>query len=96
MTTTGSDPRWVRSEAIVHRTVGSDAFLVHPGSDALFHLNPLGGALWRLLAEPIRLDEACGVVVAAFPDTPAERVREDTARLFRELADCGLIRTAEG
>ena len=94
MTDTGSAPRWSRVSSIVQRAVGSDAFLVDPQSDALFHLNPLGAALWNLLEQPVSLEEAASVVAAAFPEQPAGALREDTARLFRELANCGLIRAA--
>jgi len=87
--------RWRRNPTVVHRQVGSDAFLVDPQSDALFHLNPLGGALWHLLEAPVSANSAAVIVAEAFPEIASDQVRVDTLALFGELAMCNLIISVE-
>ena len=42
-----------RNPATVETAVDGELFLVNPDSQAIFHLDTIGAALWRLLADPI-------------------------------------------
>ena len=71
--------------------VEEDLFLVHPEKGAVYHLDPIGAGLWRLLAEPMEMEEIVTVLTAAFPDTPQKDVREDIAKIIAEMHELELI-----
>lgn len=71
-----------------------DLFLLHKAKDAIFYLNPLGKAVWELLAEPLNERMASRMLGSFFPQTPRRKIENDLMRLFSELKDAGLIRPA--
>jgi hypothetical protein len=70
-------------------------FLAEAEGEAIFHLNPTGAALWRLLAEPVSLDEATRVFHQAFPDTERNGLADELGGLIDALLRCGLIVAAD-
>lgn len=83
--------RYIRSEGITERQVDDVVFLVNPGNEALYHLNPLGAALWRLLEEETSGEQAAGIICQAFPEADATTVKADIVKLISELADHHLV-----
>ena len=83
--------RLTRNPEIVAREIDDTVFLVGAGNDAVFHLNAMGSAIWRLLAEPMSEAEAVQTLLDAFPDIPAEQVRNDVEKLFRDLDSRGCL-----
>ena len=75
----------MRHPKIVAREIDHTVFLVGPDNDSVFHLNAIGAAIWRLLAEPVSEAETTQTLIDAFPDIPAEQVRGDVGKLFRDL-----------
>ena len=77
--------RLKRNPDIVAREIDNTVFLVGIHNDSVFHLNMIGAAIWKLLAEPASEAETVDVLTEAFPDVPADQVRKDVKRLFRDL-----------
>lgn len=77
-------------DAILH-DVDGEAFLVHPGADGIYALDPVALLVWRLLAEPVSLADIVGVLGEAFPDAEPERIGKDVAKLLRDLVARGLV-----
>ena len=77
---------FLRNHRIVDRRVDDTVFLVNPETDTVFYLNPLGTAIWQLLAHPISAAEAATIVQEAFPDVLPKQIAEDVSKLFDELS----------
>ena len=73
------------------REVDDAVFLVKTSDESVFHLNALGGAVWRLLADATTIAEMIGVLASAFPDVSVERIEDDVTKLIRELDRRGLV-----
>ena len=58
----------------------------------IFHLNPTGTALWRLLGQPPPFGELTAIFAAGFSGRDAEALASGLSRLIRDLAANGLVR----
>lgn len=89
--------RLVRNPDVAPQIVDGEVFLA--GSDemaAIHHLNPVGAAIWNLLAHPADEEDAALVLGIAFPDVDPQMIAGDVGRLFAELHDTGFaIETSE-
>jgi hypothetical protein len=74
------------------RMVGTDMFLVHPATDAIHYIDPIGAAIWHLLAKPILVSKIKALLVAAFPDEPKTKIASALRKLMLALRDWDLIR----
>ena len=84
-----------RAPGIHQRRVDDELFLVNPAGDAIYHLNTVGAALWRLLGQPLPLTEAVAVLQQAFPAVPRARIERDVGAIVADLAKRGLIGASE-
>ena len=82
---------FLRNNGIVERRIDDTVFLVDPEADIVFHLNPLGTAIWQLLAQPISAAEAATIVQAAFPDVPPKQIADDVSGLLNKLHKKNLV-----
>lgn len=80
-----------RREGIRERLTDGELFLVDSSDQAIFHLNPVGTGLWRLLDGACEVDEAVSILHEAFPDASREQIGQDVARLVSELIANGLL-----
>lgn len=69
---------------------GVETFLVLPGTEEVFYLDPLAGGLWRLLAEPRTREEIVATFRTAFPDREAGSLAADLDAALDELRARGL------
>ncbi len=83
--------RYRRREDLAITRVEDDYFLVHPATEAIFHLNALGRAIWDLLEEPQTGEGLVAALTAAFPDTPASTIGDDVTSFLVELERARLI-----
>jgi len=83
--------RYTRKPGITERQVDDVYFLVNPDNEALYHLNSVGAALWRLLEDETSGEQAAEIICQAFPDADATTVKTDLVKLITELADHHLI-----
>jgi hypothetical protein len=86
--------RFRRRAGVTERVVGSAVFLADGGAGSLYRLNETGSALWRLLAQPITVEDAVAVFRAAFPDRKAADVRDDVVGLLDALLEESLAEEA--
>lgn len=84
-----------RRRPVAATPVDGELFLVCPG-DEIFHLNALGAALWRLLAEPTGESELCDLLAAAFPEAPPEALARDVAAFLERLRARDLVEALPG
>lgn len=87
--------RLTRNPTTVYRELDNSVFLVGTCNDAVFHLNPIGAAIWKLLETPITEEEITKILVEAFPDAPAKQVRDDVTKHFRDLESRGFLASAD-
>ena len=83
--------RYMRNPRIVERRMDDDSFLVNPDSDALFQLNAIGAAIWRLLAEAMGIEDMVAEIAEAFPDVEAETIRADVQKAIVQLTGRKLV-----
>jgi hypothetical protein len=83
--------RFMQNRDVLEKPVEDELFLVEPNSNAIYKLNTVGAALWRLLARPITADEATNVICRAYPDIPPDDIARDVAVVLAELETKGLV-----
>ncbi|MDA0652020.1 MAG: PqqD family protein [Proteobacteria bacterium] len=83
--------RLTRNPEIVAREIDDAVFLVGAGNDAVFHLNPVGAAIWRLLAEPVSEADLTQTLIDAFPHIPTGQIRSDLGKIIRDLDARGFL-----
>ncbi len=86
-----STATWRRRTDISETPVEDDIFLVVPETEAIFHLNAVGTALWRLLAEPRSRDDLVSLLSAAFPDASSSAIAADVDAFLERLRTGGLF-----
>lgn len=87
-------PRFRRNPKVTETAIDGDVFLVDPDSQGIYHLNAVGTALWRLLAEPIGVAQAAAMLHQAFPKVSGAEIERDVAALLADLAARGLVSDA--
>ena len=88
--------RYRRRDGVSERQIDDELFLVVPDTEAVFHLNPVGTAIWRLLAEAHSLDDLHEILGGIFTDAAPHQLRADAEAFLGELAGYGLLRDADG
>lgn len=86
--------KYRRKPDIVETAVENDLFLVAPKIEGVFHLNAVGSALWKLLAEPRSHEEILRTLNLAFADIPAGQIERDVDVFLEHLEGAGLIENA--
>ena len=86
--------RYVRRADVSATAVDDEAFLVHPESQEIVHLDALAFAVWRLLEAPHGEDEILEAFTAAFPDVPGQQLAADLKAAIRTLTEVDVIRLA--
>lgn len=86
--------RYRQNPAVSVTLVEEDTFLVAPGTEEVFHLDAVAGAVWRMLEEPADAAMLARLLADAFPEQSEAAIRADLDRTLAELAGAGLILTA--
>lgn len=73
------------------REVDGVVFLINGEDGTISYLNELGGALWRVLAEPMTEADLIALFVAAFPDRASATVADDVLAMLDDLRERGLL-----
>ena len=71
--------------------VDGEGFLADVQGAAIHHLNPVGSAIWTLLAEPMTLDEMVELLLIAFPEASRDQVESDVDTLIKSLMSRKLL-----
>lgn len=83
--------RYRRNPAVSETDLDGEIFLVEPESEEVFYLDTMGAGLWRLISEPLTLDEAISVYQIAFPEVDRRTVESDLEAALQILLDRGLV-----
>lgn len=71
--------------------VDDQCFLADRKGAAIYHLNPIGSAIWNLLADPMTQNEVSEVLTTAFPDIDSGQVQRDIDSLVSDLRQLSLL-----
>jgi len=71
--------------------VDGEGFLADVQGAAIHHLNPVGSAIWTLLAEPMTLNEMVELLLVAFPEASRDQVESDVDTLIKSLMSRKLL-----
>ncbi len=85
------DGRLRRSDGVTERIADGELFLVDSSREAIYHLNPVGTGLWRLLDGGCDVADAIGILHAAFPEASRADIERDVAKLVKDLQARGLL-----
>ncbi len=84
---------YLRNPTVTERRVGAEHFLANPQGMAIHHLNPVGAAVWQLMAEPSTLGQLVDPLHAAFPEVPRAQIEQDVRKLLDVLVAKRLVIT---
>ena len=84
------DVTLTRSSRPAETTVGTEVVLMTLKSGQCFGLGETGSAVWRLLAQPTRLQPLVEALIRTY-DAPAPVIERDVRELLEEMLDRGLI-----
>jgi len=82
---------YLRQADISVVTVDGEGFLADARGAAIHHLNPIGSAIWTLLADPMTLDDMVKLLLVAFPEASREQVECDVGSLINSLMSRNLL-----
>ena len=85
----GTHPR--RRDGMSERLVDGELFLVDGTGETIYHLNPIGTGLWRLLDGSCGIQDAAELLHQAFPDVERKKIESDVATLTYDLLRRGLL-----
>lgn len=83
--------RYRRCDDVEVREADGNIFLAGGSDNAIYLLDPLATAFWRLLEQPQTLDEIGAVFAAAFPDTGPAQLAKDIRNLAVTLERAGMV-----
>ena len=83
--------RWLRAPGTHIHESGTFAYLIPKGQNSIFGVDGIGLAVFALLADPLSIAEAAGLLAEVFPQTGIERLESDLLAFFRLLLEQGLI-----
>lgn len=88
------DGRIVRCEEMLEADLNGEIVALHIERGQCYGLNAVAADIWRMLAEPISLDQICTRLTEDYEiDSPT--CREEVLRLVSELEKEGLVKAAE-
>lgn len=73
------------------REIEDQLFLADTDTGVMFHLNPVGSAVWRLMESPVCIEEVIEILDTAFPDVGITQVSTDVRVLLEELSRHDLL-----
>ncbi len=85
------DTIWQRTPGNSMRRVHDEVFLWHIETGEIYHLNPIAGAIWRLLEKPSSARRISAILAEAFDTPDAEPIRQDVCRLLGGLVANGFL-----
>ncbi|MEI4231761.1 PqqD family protein [Roseovarius sp. D22-M7] len=84
-----------RDTEVSERVIGTDTFLWQMAGRDYFRLNPVAGAVWRLLEQPMRGHAILDTLNLLFEDTPRDTITHDLAALLGQMLARDLVRVTD-
>ncbi len=88
------DTAYVRKNGFSEVSMNGGHYLTDALGLGVHRLNDGSLAIWRLLEEPMDLEDMCDVLAHAFPDVPRERIEADSTRMLTRFVEHRLIEPA--
>ena len=85
------DGRIVRCEELLEADLNGEIVALHIERGQCYGLNAVAADIWRMLAEPISLDEICTRLVEDY-DIDSPTCRDEVVRLVSQLEEEGLVK----
>jgi hypothetical protein len=85
--------RYLRRADVELRELGDDVFLIDQRTTSIHHLNMTGAAVWRLLAEPMRLADMLETFRQAFPNKSRRILKKKLKHILADLEDSELLQS---
>ena len=82
---------YMRNPDITIISIDGESFLADAQGAAIYHLNPVGSAIWTLLAEPVTMADMTELLSSAFPDVDEDQIRSDVTALINSLMSRKLL-----
>lgn len=82
---------YLRKPGVGVVTIDGESFLADNQGAAIHHLNPVGSAIWTLLAEPVSIADMVDLLLVAFPDVGGEQIKGDVVDLIETLVSKHLL-----
>lgn len=76
-----------------HGSAPKSVVIFNPATHLYYQLDEIAAFVWKLVRQPMTLNEICSAVQAAYNIEP-DACRNDVASLLEELEQVGLIETA--
>ncbi len=89
------DTVYVRKDGFSEVTMNGGHYLTDAFGLGVHRLNDGSLAIWRLMEEPMDLDDMCDVLAHAFPDVPRAQIEEDSRRMLTRFVEHRLIEPAD-
>lgn len=87
---------YVQRPGLTKTGAGDDWFLADGDGTSIHRLNAGSALIWRLVEEPMRLDDLVAVIGELYPDAGAEQVAADAERTLRAFLSHRLIEPSGG
>lgn len=81
----------MRKHDITEVTTDDNAFLADASGASIHHLNPTGSAIWKLLSQPVTIEQIIELLLIAFPDAGEKQVEADVRKLIKSLKTKNLL-----
>jgi len=82
---------YMRHPGVQEVTLNGSRFLANSKGNAIYYLNPVGSSVWKLLEDPMSLEDMTRVLYSAFPETEQEQIRADVTGLVNNLVERQLL-----
>lgn len=87
--------KYIRSQDVIERDHETDCFVASTRGARIHHMDLLARAIWKMLQDPINLDDILEIFKSAFPNKPANELRHDIHNALEVFASEGLLVLAD-
>jgi hypothetical protein len=83
-----------RSDGFVHAEVDNEVVALSIDRGTCYGLNPVGSRIWKIIENPVAIDDICSRLMAEY-DVDAATCERQVLDLLEELRSEGLIKSLE-
>ena len=83
-----------RSDGFIHAEVDHEVVALNIDRGTCYGLNPVGSRIWKIIENPVTIDDICSRLMAEY-DVDAATCERQVLDLLEELRSEGLITTLE-
>ena len=83
-----------RGTELISSPVDDEIVILSIKNEEYYYLNPIGGLIWKLIAEPISIENVISVLVEQY-EVSLELCRSETMTYIEELLQLGIIQLVD-